>query len=72
VNNDAKLFNVGALATVKQLNAELPRAHFLYVDAYKTVSEIVSNPSQFGKTSTLEIFQLVSSSFYLNKFVLKF
>jgi len=59
-NNDARLFNVGVLAMVKQLNAELPGANFIYADAYKIAIDIVSNPSQFGKTSISEIFQLVS------------
>jgi len=70
VNGDVRLFNVGVLAMVKQLNAKLPGAHFLYMDAYKGGMDIISNPSQYGKTSTLEISQLVSSSSsYPNKFI---
>jgi len=71
VNADARLFNAGILAMVKQLNAELPGAHFLYADAYKGVMDMISNPSQYGKTSTLERSLLVSSS-YCNKFCYKF
>jgi len=72
-NADVQLFNVGVLAIVKQLNAELPGAHFIYADAYKGFTDMIFNPSQYGKTSTIEIFQLVSSSsFYYNKFLLNF
>jgi len=48
VNADARLFNARILAMVKQLNAELPGAHFLYADAYKGVMDMISNPSQYG------------------------
>jgi len=48
VNGDVRLFNVGVLAMVKQLNAKLPGAHFLYMDAYKGGMDIISNPSQYG------------------------
>lgn len=48
VNADVTLFNAGVLAMVKQLNAELPGAHFLYADAYKGAIDMISNPSQYG------------------------
>ena len=48
VNAQVRELNVGLLAMVKQLNAELPGAQFVYVDSYKGVAELVANPSQAG------------------------
>jgi hypothetical protein len=49
VNAEVRELNVGLLAMVKQLNAELPGSQFVYADAYKGVAELVANPSLAGK-----------------------
>lgn len=48
VDAEARMFNAGLLDLVKQLNAELPGAMFVYADAYKSVAEMIATPSQFG------------------------
>lgn len=49
VNAQAKEFNAGVFAMVKQLNAELAAAKFIYADAYKGVLEIIQNPAAYGE-----------------------
>lgn len=41
-------FNAGVLSLVKELNANLPGLTIVYADAYKAVSEMISNPRAYG------------------------
>lgn len=62
VDAEARMFNAGLLDLVKQLNAELPGAMFVYADAYKSVAEMIATPSQFGnltKTLTSNLSNLI-------------
>jgi hypothetical protein len=51
-NTDALYFNQGLLQVVNELNAQLPGAHFTYLDVYKAVGEIVAQPQLYGTILT--------------------
>lgn len=53
VNAEVRELNVGLLAMLNQLNAELPGSRFVYADAYKGVAELVANPSLAGKNESI-------------------
>lgn len=49
VNAQAREFNAGLFGLIKELNANLHGAQFIYADAYKGVAEMIANPSAYGK-----------------------
>jgi len=51
-------FNAALLGLVKELNANLPGLTIVYADAYKAVSEIISNPRAYGEYKTCMIINL--------------
>lgn len=48
VNAEAREFNGGLLDLVKDLNAHLPGATFVYADAYTIVADMIANPQRHG------------------------
>lgn len=48
VNAEVREFNAGVFGLVKELNANLPGAKFIYLDSYKIVSEMIANPRAYG------------------------
>ncbi|XP_024368984.1 GDSL esterase/lipase At4g16230 isoform X1 [Physcomitrium patens] len=50
VNAEVREFNAGVFGLVKELNANLPGAKFIYLDSYKIVSEMIANPRAYGFT----------------------
>lgn len=52
VNAEAQLFNSGVLGMVNSLNANLPGAKFIILDAYKGVTDMIANPAAHGKSQS--------------------
>jgi len=67
-------FNAGVLGLVKELNANLPGLTVVYADAYKAVSEVISNPRAYGEyirmTITLEFQSTFNHLIYMHKALL--
>lgn len=52
VNGEAQQFNSGVLGMVNSLNANLPGAKFIILDAYKGVTDMIANPAAHGKSQS--------------------
>lgn len=61
VNAEAQQFNNGVLSMVNSLNANLPGAKFIILDAYKGVIDMIANPAVHGK-SQISSSKLISTS----------
>ena len=67
VNAQALEFNSALLGLVNELNANLPGAKFVYADAYKSVSEMIANPSAFGEFAKVQriSYQMIFKTLFL-------
>ncbi|GLJ09175.1 hypothetical protein SUGI_0103130 [Cryptomeria japonica] len=48
VNQEVSLFNSKLKPLLRIMEINLPRAHFVYGDAYSSVTDIINNPTSYG------------------------
>jgi hypothetical protein len=49
INSDVRLFNEATRVLARELTASLPGATVVYGNVYALVSDIIANPSSYGK-----------------------
>jgi hypothetical protein len=48
-NLDAKIYNSKLVNLLPQIQAQLPESHIAYADVYGPLSDMINNPTKYGK-----------------------
>lgn len=48
-NLDAKIYNSKLVNLLPQIQAQLPQSHIAYADVYGPLSDMINNPTKYGK-----------------------
>lgn len=49
INRSSQLFNKKLIAMVEDFNTKFSEAHFIYIDGYDSVLDVLENGSAYGK-----------------------
>lgn len=58
-NQAASLFNSKLSAQIDAFNGRLPEARLVYLDIYNTLLSLIQNPTQYGKSPSWSISEIV-------------